>query len=324
MKYFWLILPIVIVMIFLGITDIDPVVADTQSYLDAAEILPIPDKECEYTRPPIYPLMLLIFGKNIILIQTILWLVMAFLLFRKFGVLGLILYSTTIGLLFLSQKMLSETFFIFFLALAVTGKKNMAFVWICIATLVRPVTFLFLPLMLIDLFQFRMSYKRIVCIGIGLSLIIFQSIMMKIYLDTWQISTAGTFNYETFIKDQSFLRYLTILGTNTIGKTVGVEGLFLQRITQLQVLSYTFIALIGIVLWVFQRKIMYLLPIYIVLVSGLSPNQGDRYHIVIVPVCIMILYDLFSSKTFDEWKQKSFIKSSLRNLRNNFRYVSST
>ena len=117
-KYIW-ILPIFIIILFISLTNINPIVSDSEGYYDAMNKLPLPHAQ----RPYGYPLFLLITGDFVIWVQSILWVITALLIYRITGMMGMMLYVATIGLLFLSQKVLTETLFVFVITLALATIK---------------------------------------------------------------------------------------------------------------------------------------------------------------------------------------------------------
>ena len=276
-KYIW-ILPIFIIILFISLTNINPIVSDSEGYYDAMNKLPLPHAQ----RPYGYPLFLLITGDFVIWAQSILWVITALLIYRITGMMGMMLYVATIGLLFLSQKVLAETLFVFVITLALVSNKNIAFLWICIAAFIKPVMLFFIPVMLLS----GVNYKYIIA---GVTLVIVQVVLTKVYCGNF-ISTVGKYNIDRL---EGILPYLHDVLINSIGKTVGITGLFWQRVTQLETLSCTLIGLCGV--FYFRKQLIFLLPVYVFILSGIAPNQGDRHHIAMAPVCIAIFYRLIMS-----------------------------
>jgi len=277
-KYYWILFPVFALVIFKIVTDIDPIVTDSYTFIG----------NTEYLRPPLYPLLCKFFGTNIIYLQDILWLITAYIVFKKTDVLGLIIYCSTIGLLFLSQKILTETLFVFFITIAIIDKPRFFF-WICLTLLIKPVMIFFiLPI----LFFIAPGKWQLIAGSV--------MIVIGIYYAWFSSNWIG----QHFWQENIIGGYLTNLGRNCIGKTVGVEG-FMQRITQLQTLSYVILGFILAFNW--RKNLLFLLPIYLILLSGVSPNQGDRYIIIIVPICLIFLYELYiktelTPKEKESWK----------------------
>ena len=272
-KYLWMLFPLAILVSFKLITDIDPIVPDSISYMEFNSL-----------RPPLYPLMVQVFGENIITIQDIFWLATGFIILKKTDHWGLIFYSLTIGLLFLSQKMLTETVFVFMITLAAVTKKNTSFLILCLTLLIKPVMILFIPI------AYAFLRPGIMMTWIGLILIFASAIF--------------AFNTGNYLVSHYDLDYFRTLGTNCIGKTVGVESLFFQRTTQLQTLCYAMLAVMAA--FFYRKNIIYSLPLYLILMSGFAPNQGDRLVIIVAPICLMFLIDrdLVPSIYCDELKKQ--------------------
>lgn len=273
MKNIWLILPVIIIVLFVSSDNIEPMVTDSYSY-----------QVFDGFRPPLYPLLFKIFGQHIIVLQSVLWLIIAYIIFRKTDYKGLILYCSTIGLLFLSQKVLPETLFGFLITMAFISNRNLSFGLICLTLLVKPVMVFFLPVAYIVLRPDR-AVKIIGAMAFAVG--VYYVIKVSIYLGNnhWH----GIGNY--------FLN----IGRNIIGKTVGVEDVLWQRLTQFQTLCYVFM---GITLTFFSKKnLLMLLPLYLVLMSGFAPNQGDRLIIIIAPICLLFLYQAFNGNYTSKLKQ---------------------
>ena len=285
-----MILPVLTMIIFLSIAEIDPLVPDSATYIQASENLPKPHE----IRTPVYPLFLKLTGVHVILIQSILWLLTAFLILVLTSPVCLIFYSFTIGLLFLSQKILTETLFVFILILTLISKKNMGFIWICLSVLIKPLMLIFIPVA-------AFLKPKIQFIIVGLALIACQSIAMKITYNTFRISKVGEYTYVNYLKDKGISGYIENVWRNSLGKTVGIEKLFWQRITQVQCLFYTLIGISGLIY--FRKNPLYVLPLYIILISGIAGKQGDRLHLIIVPISLMIL-----SEHFEKLKQLKYVQ----------------
>ncbi|MBA7535889.1 hypothetical protein ES705_28148 [subsurface metagenome] len=282
-KYLWLIIPVIVMCFFKGLVFIDPIVTDSSSFLEATFPDPI--------RPLIYPLFLNMVGKHIILFQTILWAITGIIIYRKTGPIELILYSFTTGLLYLSQKILAETLFVFFLTLVMVSNKNFSFIWFCVLALIKPIAGPFILVLII------LRTPNIKYLAAGLTVILAYSLLMKTHFNTWQLSTMGEYCYNHYIGDGGIKQYLSNIIINSVGKTVGIESLFFQRISQVQDLGYTIIGLLGLFLW--RKNPMYLFPVTLVLIAGISSRTGDRLHIVLVPVCLMIVHEFQKNFTIN-------------------------
>jgi len=242
---------------------------DSYSFIDY--IFPDP------VRMPLYPWFIDL--GDTMLLQMLLWGITGFLLHKKTGF-G-ILYFTTLGLAMLAQKYLAETLFVSVLTLAVLSKKDMRFVWVCIAYFIKPVMLFFIPVMLLS--RPKLKYALI-----GIIPVIAYSAVLYFTCGT-VISTSGAdtlFHYTPDIGS-----YFTNILTNSLGKPVGIEGLLLTRIGQLQVLTYTLTGIAAASCW--RKSPLYLFPLYLILISGIAGCQGDRLHIVMVPVCLMFLDEFF-------------------------------
>lgn len=242
---------------------------DSWSYINYS----FPDIE----RMPFYPWFLQL-GDTIIL-QIMLWVITGWILHKHTGF-G-ILWFATIGLITLTQKILPETLFVFVLALATTSKKDMTFVWICVAYFVKPVILFFIPIMLLS----RPRWQYIV---VGLIPVISYSVVLYWKHGIW-MSVNGIDTLHQYTHNLG--DYIQNIVTNSWGKSVGLKNYLLVRISQIQTFTYTIISITAA--WFWRKKTIYLLPTYLVLISGIAGKQGDRLHIVMVPICLMFLYDLF-------------------------------
>lgn len=230
-------------------------------------------------RMPLYPWFLHL-GDSVTL-QIFLWVLTGYIIHKKTD-LG-ILYFTTIGLIMLSQKILAETLLIFFITLAATSKKKeVAFIWICVAYFVKPVVIFFIPVMLIS----KIRWQYVVA---GLAPIIVYSIILYIKHDIWMSTNLSEAMGNHCHSIGDYFRNIVI---NSVGKSVGLENRLLIRLSQVQILSYTIIGIIAAFGWRFN--ILYLFPVYVIIASGVAGDQGDRLHLIMVPVCLVFLSELFN------------------------------
>lgn len=247
------------------------VVPDSYQYLNY--IFPDP------VRMPLYPWLLKLGDTGTI--QIFLWGLTGYMLHRRTG-LGL-LYFTTIGLIMLSQKILTETLFVFVITLAVTSKKDMRFIWICVSYFVKPIMLFFIPVILLSQPKWKYTLAGIIPI-----------VVYSIVLYSMQGTVISTSGVNTLIQyTHGIGDYLHNLVTNSLGKSVGLESIFLIRLSQLQVFTYTLVGL-----WAatyYKRNLLFLLPTYLILISGIAGCQGDRLHIVIVPVCLMFINEFLKT-----------------------------
>ena len=151
--------------------------------------------------------------------------------------------------------------------------------WICLTLLVKPVMVFFVPLAYIAL----RPQNKFQIIGV---IMVVSSICSVVMVADSVISNHW----------QGIWGFFVNVGRNCIGKTVGIESLFWQRVTQLQTLSYV---LLGLALPFSKKNLVALLPLYLILISGFAPNQGDRYIIIIAPACLL----LFNKLSLSKWKQ---------------------